>query len=158
MVHQVCFHYTEAFTSVVRNLSEWRWCRTVPLVSLQGRFDTEQGTSVLAQADRFVIGIVEAIISYLSCILGCPVRSFFSWFSGSAVTQAVRVSPFCHRRWLGSILGQCMWYLWWKRLHTWIDFSPCTSVLLCQYHSTPAPFLFIYHWHYIIIIIYSVVK
>jgi hypothetical protein len=157
-VHQVGFHYTEAFTSVVRNLSEWRWSGTVPLVSLQVRFHTEQGTSVLAQADSFVIGIVEAIGSYLSCILGCPGRSLFSWFSGSAVTQAVCVSPFCHRRRPVSILGQCMWYLRWKRLHTGIDFSLCTSVLLFQYHSTPAPCPFIYHWRYIIIIIYSVVK
>ena len=112
---QVGFHYMEAFTSVVRNLSEWRWSGTVPLLSLQGRFDSEQGRSVLAQAYRFVIGTLEAIGSYLSCILSCPDRSFsFMVFRLRCDSGCVCVSPFCHRRRPGSILGQCMWYIWWK--------------------------------------------
>jgi hypothetical protein len=90
-VHQVGFNYTEAFTSVVRNSSECRRSGTVSWVNLQERFDTEQRTSVLAQADSLSAWYctLGAIGSYLSCILGCPCRSFLSWFSGFIVTQAV---------------------------------------------------------------------
>ena len=47
--------------------------------------------------------------------------------------------PASHSEGPGLIPGQSMWELWWTN-YTGRGFSPSTSALPCQYHSTNAPY------------------
>jgi hypothetical protein len=90
-------------------------------------------------------------------IHSAPYSTGLETFISSAVIScsgADGKSPASHRRCLGSILGQSVWDMWWTKR--------CWDRFFSQYfrfplhHSNNAPYQFIYHRHFIVLVVGTV--